>query len=97
VCPPPRTKGGGVYSRRAVRGWGVNILEDARHCSVLSICKYFVLYIQRESKRSYLQVLFSKMVVLCRLTSASLKEKKIFLIHKEIQMGSEGYQLQSHI
>jgi hypothetical protein len=24
------------------RGWGVNILEDARHCSVLSIPKYFV-------------------------------------------------------
>jgi hypothetical protein len=24
------------------RGWGVNILEDARHCSVLNIFKYFV-------------------------------------------------------
>ncbi len=24
------------------RGWGVNILEDARHCSVLYISKYFV-------------------------------------------------------
>jgi hypothetical protein len=29
---PPRTKGGGVHTRRrAVRGWGINILEDARH------------------------------------------------------------------
>ncbi len=27
----PRTKGGGVHTRRAVRGWGVNILKDARH------------------------------------------------------------------
>ncbi len=30
----PRTKGGGeegVHTRRAVRGWRVNILEDARH------------------------------------------------------------------
>ncbi len=27
----PRTKGGGVQTRRAVRGWGVNISEDARH------------------------------------------------------------------
>jgi hypothetical protein len=29
----PRTKDGGgtQYTRRAVRGWGVNILEDARH------------------------------------------------------------------
>jgi hypothetical protein len=25
----PRTKG--VHTRRAVRGWGVNILENARH------------------------------------------------------------------
>jgi hypothetical protein len=24
------------------RGWGVNSSEDARHCSVLYICKYFV-------------------------------------------------------
>jgi hypothetical protein len=31
VCPPPRTKGGGEHTRREVRGWGVNILEDARH------------------------------------------------------------------
>jgi hypothetical protein len=22
VCPPPRTKAGGVHTRRAVRGWG---------------------------------------------------------------------------
>jgi hypothetical protein len=27
----PRTTGGGVHTRRSVRGWGVNILEDARH------------------------------------------------------------------
>ncbi len=25
------------------RGWGVNSSEDARHCSVLYICKYFVI------------------------------------------------------
>ncbi len=32
VCPPPAPKvGGGVHTRRAVRGWGVNISEDARH------------------------------------------------------------------
>jgi hypothetical protein len=33
VCLPPAPKagGGGVQTRRAVRGWGVNILEDARH------------------------------------------------------------------
>ncbi len=27
----PCTKGGGVHTHRPVRGWGVNILEDARH------------------------------------------------------------------
>ncbi len=27
----PRAKGGWVHTRRAVRGWWVNILEDARH------------------------------------------------------------------
>ncbi len=27
---------------RGGRGWGVNSSEDARHCSVLYICKYFV-------------------------------------------------------
>ncbi len=30
VCPPPAPKAG-VHTRRAVRGWGVNIFEDARH------------------------------------------------------------------
>jgi hypothetical protein len=28
VCPPPSNR---VHTRRALRGWGVNILEDARH------------------------------------------------------------------
>ncbi len=28
------------------RGWGVNILEDARHSSVLYICKYFVIQVK---------------------------------------------------
>jgi hypothetical protein len=30
-CVLRRTKGGAIHTRRAVRGWGVNILEDARH------------------------------------------------------------------
>ncbi len=33
--PPPLT-------RWVERGWGVNSSEDARHCSVLYVCKYFV-------------------------------------------------------
>jgi hypothetical protein len=35
VCPPP------AFGEE--RGWGVNSSEDARHCSVLYISKYFVL------------------------------------------------------
>jgi hypothetical protein len=45
VCtPPPLWCRRGGHTRWVERGWGVNIyiLEDARHCSVLYICKYFV-------------------------------------------------------
>jgi hypothetical protein len=44
VCHPlPLVRGGG-HIGWVERGWGVNIniLEDARHCSKLYICKYFV-------------------------------------------------------
>jgi hypothetical protein len=44
-CVPFRTGGG--HTRWVERGWGVNMLEDARHCSVLYIRKYFVLLCQR--------------------------------------------------
>jgi hypothetical protein len=30
------------HTRCVERGWGVNSSEDARHCSVLYICKYFM-------------------------------------------------------
>ncbi len=42
--PTPLTAfgAGGGHTRQGERGWGVNILEDVRHCSVLYICKYFV-------------------------------------------------------
>jgi hypothetical protein len=41
---PPAFGAGGGHTRWVERGvgGGVNILEDARHCSVLYICKYFV-------------------------------------------------------
>jgi hypothetical protein len=39
---PPAFGAGGGHTRWVERGWGVNILEDARHCSVLYIRKYFV-------------------------------------------------------
>jgi hypothetical protein len=39
--PPPLVRGGG-HTRWVEKGWGVNILEDGRHSSVLYICKYFV-------------------------------------------------------
>jgi hypothetical protein len=45
VCTPAFGAGGGQtrWVERGVHGGGgVNILEDARHSSVLYICKYFV-------------------------------------------------------
>jgi hypothetical protein len=41
-CVPPAFGAGGGHTRCVERGWGVNSSEDARHCSVLFICKYFV-------------------------------------------------------
>jgi hypothetical protein len=38
--PPPPFGAGRGHTRWVERGWGVR--EDARHCSVLYICKYFV-------------------------------------------------------
>ncbi len=44
VCtPPPLVRGEDTLAGWRA-GWGVNILEDARHCSVLYISKYFVLH-----------------------------------------------------
>ncbi len=42
VDPSAFGAGGGHTRWVERRGWGVNSLEDARHCSVLYICKYFV-------------------------------------------------------
>jgi hypothetical protein len=41
-CVPPAFGAGGMTHSLVDRGWGVNSSEDARHCSVLYICKYFV-------------------------------------------------------
>jgi hypothetical protein len=41
-CVPPSLGAGVRHTRWVERGWGVNSSEDARHCSVLYICKYFV-------------------------------------------------------
>jgi hypothetical protein len=40
--PPPPCGAGGGHTRWVERGLGVNSSEDARHCSVLYVCKYFV-------------------------------------------------------
>ncbi len=42
-CVPPRLWCGGRTNSWVERGWGVNILEDARHCTIFYIRKYFVL------------------------------------------------------
>ncbi len=44
VCPPP--KWGGVHTRRAVRGVGDNILEDARHR--IGLLQYIIISLREE-------------------------------------------------
>jgi hypothetical protein len=44
---PPAFDAVGRHTRWVERGWGVKILEDARHSSVLYICKYFVGVVQQ--------------------------------------------------
>ncbi len=46
---PPAFGAVGGHTRWVERGWGVNNSEDARHCSVLYICKYFVAVIKSMS------------------------------------------------
>jgi hypothetical protein len=41
VYPPPLVRGEDTLARGR-GGWGVNILEDGRHSSVLYVFKYFV-------------------------------------------------------
>jgi hypothetical protein len=43
VRPPPLVRGEDTLARWRRGGGGVNILEDARHSSVLYICRYFVM------------------------------------------------------
>jgi hypothetical protein len=43
-CVPPAFGAGGGHTRWVERGWGVNSSEEARHCSILYICKYFFLW-----------------------------------------------------
>jgi hypothetical protein len=60
VTPPPIGAGGG-HTRWAERGWGVNSLEDARHCSVLYLCKYFVVYgIAPDPRETFANILWDK-------------------------------------
>jgi hypothetical protein len=42
VYPPPHHWYGAGGRTHSLGGGGVNSSEDARHCSVLFICKYFV-------------------------------------------------------
>ncbi len=53
VCtPPPPFGAGGGHTRWVERGWGINSSQYARHCSVLYICKYFVVASVRHWSRT---------------------------------------------
>jgi hypothetical protein len=53
--PPPLVRGEDTLAGGRKR-WGVNILEDARHSSVLYTCKYFGAVTQRIKKPGTLHV-----------------------------------------
>ncbi len=60
---PHAVGAGGGHTRWVERGWGVNILEDAKHCFVLLVLyirKYFV-------ELTELILLYIKAVLKCRL------------------------------
>jgi hypothetical protein len=84
VCTPPPL----VQGEDTLAGWrgggGVNILEDARHCSVLYICKYFVHtaeyagsgggsvgtpHLQHKALQYLLCIFFRFLHVICRLVT----------------------------
>jgi hypothetical protein len=60
IDPPPSHRPANVYpsafgagggqTRWVERGWGVNSSEDARHCSVLYVCMYFVGIVKKDGK-----------------------------------------------
>jgi hypothetical protein len=50
VCTPRLWCGGEDTLAGWREGWGVNILEDVRHSSVLYVCKYFVAYNKKAKK-----------------------------------------------
>jgi hypothetical protein len=47
-CVSPAFGAGGGHTREGERGGGVNSSEDARQCSLLDICKYFVLGLEEK-------------------------------------------------
>ncbi len=64
--PPPAPKGGGVHTRRAVRGWGVNILEDARNW--IGLLQYSIIPLRSdrtEQKHSSLPTLYRRNLNAC--------------------------------
>jgi hypothetical protein len=69
---PPAFGAGEGHTRWAERGWGVNILEDARHSSVLYICKYFVIHILPEVT-SYLYFPFCGTKVYVELSNQKIR------------------------
>jgi hypothetical protein len=50
VCTPPLVRGEDTLAGWR-GGWTVNILDDARHSSVLYACKYFVVIAKEENTR----------------------------------------------
>jgi len=74
VCPPPAFGAGGGHTRCVERGWGINCSEDARHCSVLYICKYFVI-----NTNSHLKKCLSLLCAVCLVLKAGSSSWRYFI------------------
>jgi hypothetical protein len=76
-CVPPAFGGGEDTLAGWRGGWGFNILEDARHCSVLYIRKYFVGPVHIHSGRYYsrpvLHIALTRHFALCKILGCKLK------------------------
>jgi hypothetical protein len=85
VYPPPLVRVEDKLARGR-GGWGVNILEDVRHSSVLYVCKYVVVRMQHTSVYLALRFPYLQLSTACTVCnhltcSTFCKQSEVLLIH----------------
>ncbi len=78
LCTPPPLWCGGRTHSLGGEGVGVNSSEDARHCSVLYIWKYFVIWVMWELQRFFYRNSWHK--VYEELKSQNRERRKYFFL-----------------